>query len=83
MTAAACDQARSDAEAKVSAGKTKSLLGFVGLGVGGALAVTGVVLLVTGDDPDKYDRPRGKQGGPRFAILPGPGDVGAALRATF
>jgi hypothetical protein len=82
-TAAACDQARADAEAKVSAGKTKSLLGFVGIGVGGALAVTGVVLLVTGDDPDKFDQPRGKKSGPRFAILPGPGDVGAAFQATF
>jgi hypothetical protein len=83
MTAAACDQERADAESKVSAGKTKSLVGFVGIGVGGAVAITGIVLLVTGDDPDKYDQPRAKKSGPRFAILPGPGDFGAALQATF
>jgi hypothetical protein len=83
MTSAACDQARSDAEADVSSGKTKSLLGFVGIGLGTAVAVTGVVLLVTGEDPDKYEQPRAKKAGPRFAILPGPGDIGAVLQATF
>ncbi len=31
-------------------------LGYVGVGVGGAALVTGVVLLLTGDDPHRYDR---------------------------
>jgi hypothetical protein len=82
-TSFACDQARSDAQAKVDAGKTKSIAGYVGIGVGGALAVTGVVLLLTGDDPDKYEHPRARKAGPRFALVPGPGELGTALRATF
>jgi hypothetical protein len=36
--------------------KGRDAFGFVGLGVGGALLVTGVVLLVTGDPADKYER---------------------------
>jgi tetratricopeptide (TPR) repeat protein len=83
MTGYQCDLARANAQDKVDAGKTKSILGYVGIGVGGALAVTGVVLLLTGDDPNKYEQPRAKRAGPRWALLPGPGELGAAVGATF
>jgi hypothetical protein len=36
--------------------KKRDVFGFVGLGVGGGLLATGVVLLVTGEPADKYDR---------------------------
>jgi hypothetical protein len=82
-TAYQCDQARSAAESKVSSGKTKTTLGVVGMGVGGAVAVTGLVLLLTGDDPNKYERSAARRSGPRFALLPGPGEVGLGLGGTF
>jgi hypothetical protein len=34
--------------------KQKDIIGYVGLGVGGALVVTGVVFLLTGEDADEY-----------------------------
>ena len=49
-------------------------------------ALTGVVLLLTGDDPHKYDRPsRGvsKRPEPKFAFVPGPGQVGAGFGVAF
>jgi hypothetical protein len=36
--------------------KKRDVFGFVGLGVGGALVATGVVLLLTGEPADKYDQ---------------------------
>jgi hypothetical protein len=36
--------------------KARDIIGFIGLGVGAAAVTTGVVLLLVGDDPDKYDR---------------------------
>jgi hypothetical protein len=83
-TARACDELRADAQSKIDAGRTKSTIGYVGIGVGSAVAITGVVLLLTGDDPDKYERAKSSQAGGRgFSLVPGPGDVGAALRGTF
>jgi hypothetical protein len=35
--------------------------GWIGVGVGGALLVTGVILLLTNDDASKYDRPVASQ----------------------
>ncbi len=78
-----CDQARADAQSKVDAGRTKSIAGFVGIGVGGAVAVTGLVLLLTGDDPDQYEHPRAGLPGARFALRTGPGEIGASLSASF
>lgn len=76
-----------DARNKLDAAKTRGTIGYVGIGVGGALAITGVVLLLTGNDPDKYERPpAGKLGRarkPSFALIPGPGDIGSGLRITF
>ena len=83
MTGYQCDLARSKAQDDIDAGKTKSIIGYVGIGAGVALAATGVVLLLTGDDPNKYERPRARRKGPEWALLPGPGELGAALGATF
>ena len=78
-----CDLARSNAQNDVDHGKSTANVGYVGIGVGAAVAVTGVVLLLTGDDPNKYDEKRAVAPKPRWALLPGPGQFGAALGATF
>jgi hypothetical protein len=83
-----CDKGFSDAQNKYDSGKALVTTGYVGIGVGGALAVTGVVLLLTGEDSDKYERPESrslgrKSRGPTFALVPGPGQLGQGLRVSF
>ena len=82
-----CDRIRSEAHSKLNAAKTRTTIGYVGIAVGGAVAITGVVLLLTGNDPDKYDRPPadslGRARKPSFALIPGPGEIGSGLRVTF
>jgi hypothetical protein len=84
-TSEVCDRARADAQGNVDSAKTLRAAGWVGVGVGGAVAVSGLVLLLTGDDPDKYDRPRptGRNLGPRVTVAGGPGLLGAELRVAF
>jgi tetratricopeptide (TPR) repeat protein len=69
---------RSEAQALVDSGDTKKLIGGIGMGVGGALLVTSVVLFVTGGKPDT-----GETSGVAFGFAPGPGDVSAALSGRF
>lgn len=57
--------------------KGRDVFGFVGLGVGGALAVTGVVLLLTGEPADRYDRAA------KLDVELSPGSMGARFSAAF
>jgi hypothetical protein len=82
-----CDKGFSDASNKYDDGKSLQLGGYIGIGVGAAAAVTGLVLLLTGEDPDKYDRPPSHQLGrsrkPAFAFVPGPGQFGTGVQLSF
>lgn len=83
-----CQAAIDRAQGKFDDAKRRDILGFVGIGVGAAAMVTGVVLLVTGDDPHKFDKPASRSLGhrtpePRFAFVPGPGQVGGGLQIAF
>jgi tetratricopeptide (TPR) repeat protein len=69
---------RSEAQALVDSGDTKKLLGGIGMGVGGALIVTSVVLFVTGGKPSS-----GETSGVAFHFAPGPRDVTASLSGRF
>lgn len=51
-----CNAERGEAYDKVNNLNLRRTIGLVGIGVGAAALVTGVVLLVRNDDPDKYDR---------------------------
>jgi hypothetical protein len=86
-TPARCDQERIDAQDQIDHFKTLGLIGYVGVGVGGAIAVTGLIVLLTGDDPNKYERAPARAASraqkPRFSIVPGPGDLGSGVRVTF
>ncbi len=78
-----CDKGFSDAQNKYSSAKGLITGGYVGIGVGGALLVTGVVLLLTGEDSDRFDHPEThslgrKSQGPSFAVVPGPASSGRA-----
>jgi hypothetical protein len=81
----ACNQRVLDALARVNSASNKQTLGFVGMGVGAAVAVTGVIVLVTGESSHRFDPPavaRGR-GRARFALLPGPGQLGVAVGGAF
>jgi len=84
---AACNNAKTDAGNKFDSGVQLRNLGFIGVGVGGAVLVTGVVLLLTGNDPNKYEQPTtralNRNPGPLFTFVPGPGEVGSGLLMAF
>jgi hypothetical protein len=52
---AACNTLYTDANNTLSNDQNLRTVGIVGASVGAAVLVTGVILLVTGDDPHKYD----------------------------
>jgi hypothetical protein len=82
-----CHRTINDASAKVDNAKMLQTVGYVGIGVGSAVAVTGLVLLLTGGPPDKYEHSNERGAGTarksRFSIIPGPGQVGSGLRIAF
>jgi hypothetical protein len=49
--------------------KKRDVYGWIGVGVGSAAAITGFVLLMTGDDPNRYRRERPELARPR--VTPG------------
>ncbi len=82
---AACNAAIGSAANKISDAKTGRTVAYVGIGVGVAAIATGVILLVTGGPPDKYENRAGAkfERKPSFAVIPGPGQVGSALQISF
>jgi len=83
----ACDAAKSNATNKINSAKTGQTIAYVGIGVGAAAAVTGIVLLVTGGPPDKYENRQPSTAKwrtkPRVSVIPGPGQVGSAIQVSF
>ena len=53
---ASCYARLNDATARVSNLETGRTVGWIAAGAGGAIALTGAVLLITGDSPHKYDQ---------------------------
>jgi hypothetical protein len=58
---ALCGARLSEAEDEVSQRKLVRTLGFVGLGVGVAAAAVGTYLVLSGEDANRYDLPRGDE----------------------
>jgi hypothetical protein len=52
----ACKAMFADAQQRVTDAKNRITAGYVVGGVGAAVVITGAVVLLTGDDPGKYDR---------------------------
>lgn len=64
--------------------KKRDLIGYVGVGVGAAVLVTGVVVLLTGESADEYAAlPGERTKWPRLSYSFGPGNVAAALTGSF
>jgi hypothetical protein len=83
---AECETALSPADDRYNEHKTIQNLGLVALGVGVVAAGVGAALLLTGDDPARYDRaPRDLEarGGVTLAGWAEPGRGGLALTGAF
>lgn len=80
-----CQALASSTSSAVNNDQTLQTLGWVATGVGGAVLVTGLVLLVTGDDPHKYDEKPPEQilGGWRVLPTIGYGGVSISAGHTF
>jgi hypothetical protein len=85
MTLAACRARESNARSDLNNDKTLQTVGWVAAGVGGAVLVTGTILLLTGDNPHKYDKKPSEQllGGWRVVPQFGPGTAGLSLGRSF
>jgi len=80
-----CNAEVADAKDKYDSAKSRDIPGYIGLAVGGAAIVTGVVFLLTGESAHRYDPPRtnARAEAPRWALTPGPGRFGFGLSAAF
>jgi tetratricopeptide (TPR) repeat protein len=69
---------RAEAQALVDSGETKKIIGGIGIGLGGALIVTSVVLFVTGAKSDGAEK-----SALSFELAPGPRALAASLSGRF
>jgi hypothetical protein len=51
-----CNKQVDQAQDHLNSVKARDVIGYIGIGIGGAAAALGVFWLVTGDDPHRYDR---------------------------
>jgi hypothetical protein len=73
-----CDQEQNDAYDKVNRLETKRTIGLIGIGVGAAGMITGIVLLIANDNPHKYDHPESE-----LALTPQAWVDGRGFRVGF
>jgi hypothetical protein len=80
-----CNNAITTAYNSLQDTKNRDAIGYVGVGVGGALLITGIVLLAVGGDPHKYDHTGGDAVGLRVMprVWAGPGLGGLWLDGAF
>jgi hypothetical protein len=81
---AECDAYVDEKQTAYDDAKKKDIIGYVGLGVGGAVLVTGVVILLTGESANEYAAlPSSQSRRPRLSCSFGPGNFGASLAGSF
>ena len=81
---AECDAYVADKQSAFDDAKKKDIIGYVGVGVGAAVLVTGVVILLTGERANEYAAlPSEHSRGPRLSCSFGPGNFGASLAGSF
>jgi hypothetical protein len=82
---AQCAANLNSANSAVSNDQTLRNVGWIGAGVGGAVIVTGFVLLFTGDDPHRYDTKASERTLGGLSVTPwfGPGGGSLAVRGAF
>jgi hypothetical protein len=80
-----CNAAVNSARSNLNNDKTLQTVGWVAAGVGGAVLVTGTILLLTADNPHKYDKKPSEQllGGWRLVPQFGPRIAGITFGRGF
>jgi hypothetical protein len=73
------------ANSALSNDQTLRAVGWVGAGVGGAVMITGFVLLLTGDNPHKYDAKPSERTLGGLSVTPwfGPGGGSLSVHGAF
>jgi hypothetical protein len=79
----ACLQHQADAYNKVNDYELRRTIGLVGLGVGAAGMVTGLILLITNDNPHKYDHPESELAITPLGWVDGSGGFRLGFQARF
>jgi hypothetical protein len=80
---ASCEDSLNHASDTLNNAQMLRTVGFIVGGVGAATAVTGLVLLLTGDDPRKYDqKPGGGLALRSWRLLPPVGTSAASVSLT-
>jgi hypothetical protein len=69
----ACEQEKIDLQNHDDAVRGRDVIGYVGLGVGVAALGAGVILLLVGDNPSRYDRKRGAETLGHLVVAPSHG----------
>jgi hypothetical protein len=80
-----CQAYVDETKSELDAAERKDIIGYVGIGVGAALTVTGVVFLLTGEDADKFGSAPSSSTASRarWTLAAGPGDVGLGVLGSF
>jgi hypothetical protein len=80
-----CANRQTSAQNNVNSDQALQTVGWVAAGVGGAVLITGVILLVTGDNPHKYDAKPSDEilGGWRVAPMIGSGGFSLSAGHEF
>jgi len=81
-----CNDFVASQQSNLDSAKSRDAIGYIGLGAGAALLITGVIVSFTGESPNEYKS--GASGsetgfGRRLSWAPGPGQVGTGLRLAF
>ena len=80
-----CNRRVTSSQDNYNSVKARDVIGYVGIGVGAAATGLGLFLLLSGDDPHKYDKQPTpdlvRSIKPQFAI--GPGSAALSLSGTF
>ena len=78
-----CDEKIADAQSEIDSHRTLRLIGFIGAGVGAAVAVTGIVLLVTGPSAEPAVAEASVASTLEPVVVAGPAGASFGLRGRF
>jgi PEGA domain len=83
VTKPMCDALLANANQRVTDANTRLTVSYIVGGVGAAAAIVGTVILLTGDDPGRYDRKSASSGRPSLLGWVGGGGGGLLLLGRF
>jgi hypothetical protein len=83
LVANGCPARQDKVESELKTARNNNVFGYVGVGVGAAVLATGVVVLLTGGDPGKYERKSGETLAVTPLMTPLPGGALMGMTGWF